>query len=230
MSKSLKIEFTCPDCETTIKTGAEVCPGCGLELEWDEEDTAIETDVEKIIDGLTTATSLEGEVDGPEGIVPDVSEDGKDSESTSETGEEPYDPTVKDEPGSEESKWEESDKEPGIVEVVDMPELSENHDAGEAEKEEADEDIEGPIPTQGKRPKVYAKIFTTIGLFCIVLTVLSVMALVVLYQWDIWISGSSESSLGERQMTAIYATLILLFVFLIITLADIYQIKRTAKA
>ena len=121
MSKILKIEFTCPDCDATIKTGAEVCPGCGLELEWDEENTTLESDVDEIIDGLTTEPSPGEEADGPEGTEPDVSEDGKDSESKPETDEEPYDPTVKDEAESGEGMWEESDKEPGTVEVVDEP-------------------------------------------------------------------------------------------------------------
>ena len=228
MNKRLQVEFTCPDCETTITAGVEVCPGCGLDIEWDEDDSTPEHDVDEILEGLKKEPLSDAAQDDPKGLELDISEDEEDNRSEDGPIKDHDPPIDEDETESEEGARDGSVKEVDIEETIVEPDHSAMDEEDGPGAMEVDEYIEEHPGPKKKSPKLYAKVFTPIGVLFIVLAILTVLALIVLYQWDVWITGNSESSLGERQMTAIYVTIILLVIFLTFSMVDVYRNKRNA--
>ncbi len=65
--------------------------------------------------------------------------------------------------------------------------------------------------------------FSRFGLVWAVLTVLAFTGTVLLLNWDIWIRGEAESSIGDTQRTMIYTGAIATTAFAILTIIDLLR-------
>ena len=98
-------QFECPECKSPISVGTASCPGCGMALEWDEEQTeeALDELIEEVEEAEAEETGAEYDPSpGPEVVAPSASD---------EVTEPQYDPS----PGPEEVAPSASD------EVVEAP-------------------------------------------------------------------------------------------------------------
>lgn len=127
--------FECPDCGSSFTLGTGTCPGCGVELEWDEAD------------------ELEAE----------------------ENMEEP-------------------------LQLVD-PRL--------------------PPEERGTDPE--ERVFSRFGLVFALLTIVAFVGTVVLLNWDTWIRGEPEASIGDTQRMLIYAGAVATTIFAVLTIFDLLR-------
>ena len=59
-------KFECPECGSLFNAGTKNCPGCGMEFEWDEEET------EEALDELIEQVEEEAEARDPDADLPET--------------------------------------------------------------------------------------------------------------------------------------------------------------
>jgi hypothetical protein len=128
-------EFECPDCGSPFPLGTARCPGCGVELEWDDTD------------------GLEAE-------------------------------EVMHEP----------------LELVDPR-----------------------LPPREGNPPATDRVFSRLGLLGAALTVAAFIGTTVLLNWDTWVRGEAEASVGDTQRLLIYAGAVATTVFALLTIYDLLR-------
>ncbi len=83
--------------------------------------------------------------------------------------------------------------------------------------------VDPRLPAEEPPEEVPERLFSRFGLVWAVLTVLAFMGTVLLLNWDIWIRGEAESSIGDTQRMMIYAGAITTTVFAILTIIDLLK-------
>jgi hypothetical protein len=161
-------QFECPECGSGISVGTASCPGCGMALEWDDEQT--EEALDELIEQM---------------------EEAEDEETGSE-----YDPS----PGPE----------------VVAPSTS-------------DEVVEAPVeeaPMALKEPVKKKKALSMLGMAFAVLAIVSIIGLMVLLNYDTWISGDAENNIGDTQVIYVYLGMAAVVVCLLIVVFDFVRNRK----
>ena len=84
--------------------------------------------------------------------------------------------------------------------------------------------VDPRLPAAEEPPEeVPDRVFSRFGLVWAVLTVLAFTGTVLLLNWDIWIRGEAESSIGDTQRTMIYTGAIATTAFAILTIIDLLR-------
>ncbi len=195
-------QFECPECGKLFGVGTVSCPGCGMVFEWDEEETeeALDDLIEQVVE------------DEKEGIgSPEEAAD------TVEEAEPPYDPTP----------------EPEVVPDADpVEEIEPPYDPSvEAEEkpEEAPPDMpeyEAPMALEG--PVKKKKALSMLGMIFAVLTVVSVIGLMVVLNYDVWINGDEENNIGDTQMMYVYLAVAAVIVSIMLVVVDLVRNRKAA--
>ena len=114
-------------------------------------------------------------------------------------------------------------------EVEQTRRRNKRHRVGEARstEEEYEEVTEGDyevgplIPHPPKKPRLYAGIFSVIGLTFVILTVAALIATIIALRWDTWISGAGEENIGEYQILYVYLGVTGIIVCAMVSLVDV---------
>ncbi|MCK4970024.1 MAG: hypothetical protein KAS77_05835, partial [Thermoplasmata archaeon] len=84
--------------------------------------------------------------------------------------------------------------------------------------------VDPRLPAAEEPPKeVPDRVFSRFGLVWAALTVLAFTGTVLLLNWDIWIRGEAESSIGDTQRMMIYTGAIATTAFAILTIIDLLR-------
>jgi hypothetical protein len=105
-------------------------------------------------------------------------------------------------------------------------ELSEAAAEGEAEEGAPAEEPFAPAPTKAPRKGFLGGLLGPVGLTFLVLAVLAVVGTVVLLNWDVWIQGASEESVGDRQRLYVYLGVVGIVVCALVALVDILRRRK----
>ena len=90
--------------------------------------------------------------------------------------------------------------------------------------------LEEVPPVAHKEPKLYAGLFSVVGLTFIVLTVAALIATILALRWDTWINGAAEESIGDHQMLFVYLGVAGIVVCAIVSVVDILRNGRDSGA
>jgi hypothetical protein len=83
--------------------------------------------------------------------------------------------------------------------------------------------VDPRLPPEEPLDEVPDKLFSRFGLVWAVITVLAFSGTVLLLNWDTWIRGEAESSIGDTQRMMIYAGAIVTTVFAFLTIYDLLK-------
>lgn len=83
--------------------------------------------------------------------------------------------------------------------------------------------VDPRLPAEEPLEEVPERVFSRFGLVWAVLTVLAFTGTVLLLNWDTWIRGEAESSIGDTQRMMIYAGAIATTAFAILTIIDLFR-------
>ena len=194
-----ELEYECPECGTYFPAGAKRCPGCGTEFDWkgDEEET-IDEILEKI---------------APESIDAEE-ETKKEVEEIAEPSEEP------------EVSEEAVEKEYEVDKEEELEETPEEKVPEELEELPPKEILEDVPPIAHKKPKLYAGLFSVVGLTFIVLTVAALIATILTLRWDTWINSAVEETIGDYQMNFVYLGTAGIVVCAIVSAVDVLRYRK----
>jgi uncharacterized Zn finger protein (UPF0148 family) len=181
-------QFECPECKTLFGLGTVSCPGCGMEFEWDEEQTeeALDELIEQVEEGEGTEVPYDPSPE-PE-VVADTTPD--------EVTEAPYDPTP----------------EPEVVAAIAAVETA------EPPLEEA--------PMAVGEPPAKKKALSMLGIVFAFLAVVSVIGLLVVLNYDTWIDGAEENSIGDTQIMYVYLAAIAVVVCILVVVFDFVRNRK----
>jgi len=176
-------QFECPECGKLFGVGTVSCPGCGMEFEWDEEETeeALDDLIEQVVESEGVETGSPDEADKPV-----------------EETEPPYDPSVEAEEEPEEAP----------------PDTSMYEDEAPMALDE---------PVMGKK-----KALSMLGMAFAVLAVVSVIGLMVVLNYDVWINGDAENNIGDTQMMYVYLAVVAVIVCIMLVVVDLVRNRKTA--
>ncbi len=83
------------------------------------------------------------------------------------------------------------------------------------------EDILGGGPLiEPTEPELYGGLFSNIGLVFAFLTMVAFIATVLALRWDTWVGGAAEETIGDRQLTIVYAGATATAISAVIALVD----------
>ncbi len=120
--------------------------------------------------------------------------------ASDEVTEAPYDPTPEPEPVAAPASYEEMEA-PSEVPVE-----------------------EGPMALEG--PVVKKKALSMLGIAFAVLAVISVIGLMVVLNYDTWINGAEENSIGDTQMMYVYLAVVAVIVCLLVVVFDFMRNRK----
>ena len=82
------------------------------------------------------------------------------------------------------------------------------------------------IPSPPKKPRLYAGIFSIVGLTFIILTVLAFIATIIALRWDTWINGAAEETIGDYQILYVYLGTVGIVVCAVVSFVDILRHRK----
>ena len=229
VDKKITLTFVCPECGSDIPKNKEVCPGCGMEVEWETSESSEMETVDEILEQIEAPIDDSG--------TEEKASKASDSEKIElEEGESFGEPSFKDGddvpdgPDDEESIQDEPSEQGEYPEEYDEEDLEiPDEDEEQDSVQDTTLDEEEPVDVVEKKPKkLYANTFTSVGLLSAVLTIMSIVALVILYNWDQWVKGETEGNIGDLQMMVLYGTIVGVLVFASITAIDAFR-NKTVK-
>ena len=86
--------------------------------------------------------------------------------------------------------------------------------------------LEEVPPIALKKPRLYAGLFSVVGLAFIVLTVAALVATILALRWDTWINGAAEESIGDRQALFVYLGVAGTVVCAIVSFVDVLRNRK----
>ena len=249
MAQTLNVELECPECEAVLTREDSNCPKCRIEIDWSLDDESNKEDVNEMLEdilsksrskGAKEAESKEPEAgpdEGPHGLAdedpeeagaqPEVDEGGPVEEASDDAkspgGRGTSEPGSGEELADEGQEGDESDEE---VERGDELDILEEE---ESEEETISDEIDDMVAPTPKTRRLYAKTFSTLGIITVALAFLSLVGLLILLNWDTWIKGDANGSIGDTQMTAIYATVIITILLFTVSAGDAYRSRNVAR-
>ena len=128
-------------------------------------------------------------------------------------------------PEAPEEAIEEESKAPEEA-VEEEPVLPEEEVPEELEELPPEEILEEVPPVAYKGPKLYAGLFSVVGLAFIVLTVAALIATILALRWDTWINGAAEESIGDRQVLFVYLGVAGTVVCAIVSVVDVLRNRK----
>ena len=214
MDENVEEEYQCPDCGAFFKEGAPECPGCGTGLDWDEPDEDPDSDIDEIIKEAEqgSKSSDESVATGPwDTEDPPIEETDDKIESDGVAADGPEEGT----PDGSEEELEEIEEEP--------------EEAEEELEEEPEEPAEPAVPVV-KGPKLYAGKFSILGLVFLSLSIMAIVSLMLLYNWDTWINGADAESIGDNQKLMINLAIVGTVVCLSLSAFDVLRSGKAARS
>ena len=254
MAHNLAVELECPECGALLTKDKSNCSECGIEIDWSPGDESNKEDVEDMLDdilsrsgskramGIESEESEDGPDDGPQGLTDAEAKEagtqlaGDEAGSVEHASEDAKTPEDLGslESGSGDELADEGKGGYGSVgeeEQEDDLEILENEEYEEAESEQESitdeiDDIESPPP---RVRRLYAKTFSTLGIITTALAFLSLGGLIILLNWDAWVKGDANGSIGDTQWMAIYAAVTITILLFAISAGDTYRIRNDAR-
>jgi hypothetical protein len=243
--KEGKITYTCPECDSDIQKDAKTCPGCGMEIEWETSDFDGENVVDEILEELEdkkepAEDSMDDIVEGR--VATDHSGEAENEiEVESDDSIDAPEDTM-DETSHESEPADASEKTISLKgsrnDVEGAANRTESDEGGEDLQEYDEEDLEDgydeevPIDVAAvTERKVGSRTgtFTAIGVTAVLMTVISLMALLVLMNYDTWVKGEVDGSIGDQQLRAIYTAIMGVVLFGSISAIDALRNRSRRK-
>ena len=106
------------------------------------------------------------------------------------------------------------------------PEVPEEEVPEELEEIPPGEMLEEVPPVALKKPRLYAGLFSIVGLTFIVLMVAALIATILALRWDTWINGAAEESIGDRQALFVYLGVAGTVVCAIVSFVDVLRNRK----
>ncbi len=251
MALTISVELECPECGAVLTKDDVNCSQCGIEIDWGLGDEPNVKDVDKMLEdilsrsgtkGVESEGSEGGPDDGPQGSTDDKAEEagaqlvadeggsGEDASADAKTLEDQGSlKTGSDEETADEGQGDvESDEEEYREDDLELLEKEEYEEA-ESEEESIDDeidDIESPPP---KTRRLYAKTFSALGITTAALAFLSLVGLIILFNWDTWVKGDANGNVGDTQMMAIYAAVTVTILMLVISAGDALRTRNATR-
>jgi DNA-directed RNA polymerase subunit RPC12/RpoP len=221
LDEDWELEYECPECGATFPEGAEKCPDCGTEFDWDEEPeyecpecgAKVQPDTkecpickaqfvpegwedisrdEAVIEGDLPASDYEMlEAAVAETIVLPKQDEAEEAPEEGALGEEP------EAPPSEE-----------VAEEAPPEEVAEEADALEAAE---------------RAPQRYPGGFSLVGLVFIILSGGALIFTIVALRWDTLARGMEYESIGSTQMSIVMVGLVGFIVCAAISVYDLFR-------
>ncbi len=125
--------------------------------------------------------------------------------------------------------------EPDVVEAPVSNDVTEpQYDpSSEPDVVEAEAPVEAPAevpleeaPMVLEKPVAKTKALSMLGIAFAVLTVVSVIGLMVVLNYDTWINGDAENNIGDTQMTYVYLAVVAVIVCIMITVFDFMRNRK----
>ncbi len=217
-----KEQFECPECGKLVDAGTSSCPGCGMAFEWDEEET--EEALDELIEQVEKAEDEEAEPPydpspGPEVVA---------SSASDEVTEPPYDPS----PGLDVVAVSDSDEETESP-YDPSPEPEVVATAASYEEMEAPAEVPAEVPMEEgpmalEEPVAKKKALSMLGIAFTVLTIVSVIGLMVVLNYDTWIKGDAENHIGDTQIMFVYLGVAAVIVCLLVVVFDFMRSRKAA--
>ncbi len=191
-------QFECPECGKLFGAGTTTCPGCGMAFEWDEEQT--EEALDELIEQVKETDHVETGSEYDPSPGPEVVE----APASDEVTEPSYDPTP----------------EPEVV-----------ASAASYEEMEAPAEVPSEVPTEQvpmalEEPVAKKKALSMLGIAFAVLAVVSVIGLMVVLNYDTWINGAEENSIGDTQMMYVYLAVVAVIVCILVVVFDFMRNRK----
>ncbi len=140
-----------------------------------------------------------------------------------------------------ELEWDEEDTEDVLDELIEQVTEAEDEGTGpqvdtgyEEIAPSASNEVAGVAPeetiTAHKESAMKRKVLSLMGMVFAVLTVVSIIGLVVVLNYDTWIAGESESNIGDTQMMYVYLAVAAVVVCIVLVAWDWMRTRRAATA
>ena len=216
-------QFECPECGKLVDAGVTSCPGCGMAFEWDEEET------EEVLDELIEQVKKAGDEETEPPYDP--SPEPVDEETVTQ-----YDPS----PGPVDEVTEPPyDPSPGPVDEVTEPPYDPSPEpevvatAASYEEMEAPAEVPAEVPMEEgpmalEEPVAKKKALSMLGIAFTVLTIVSVIGLMVVLNYDTWIKGDAENHIGDTQIMFVYLGVAAVIVCLLVVVFDFMRSRKAA--
>ena len=115
---------------------------------------------------------------------------------------------------------EEAEPEPSYDPSPEMAEALSSDEAMEVPEDEAPMALEGPVTQK--------KVLSILGMAFAALTVVSVIGLMVVLNYDVWINGDAENNIGDTQMMYVYLAVVAVIVCIMLVVVDLVRNRKAA--